>query len=41
MRIFSRSNFEETQFLCDKNGQMSQKKRVYNENKEFKELKLM
>ena len=44
MRIFDRSNFEKTHFLCVKNGQISQKtrkKRVFNENKEFKDLKLI
>ena len=44
MRIFGWSNFEKTHFLCVKNGQISQKtrkKRVYNENKEFKDLRLI
>ena len=44
MRIFDRSNFEKTQFLCVKIGQISQKtwkQRVYNENKVFKNLKLI
>ena len=43
MKIFDRRTFEKTRFLCVKNGQMSQKtrkKRVYNENKEFADLKL-